>query len=105
MTSVRPKLKPETPKTITAWDSATGDVVWMTGDGAWTHNAQELGVFVGDEAERRLAEAAADEGQITDPYFAEVTESGEIAGRETLRETIRAKGPTVPYGEAAYAKR
>lgn len=105
MTSVRPKLKPETPKAVTAWDSATGDVIWMTADAGWSKDAKDLGVFVGQEAEDRLAEAAADEGRVTDPYFMEVTEAGEIAGRETLRETIRSNGPTVPYGEAAYAKR
>ncbi|MEO0607736.1 MAG: DUF2849 domain-containing protein [Pseudomonadota bacterium] len=35
---------------------------------------------------------------MTDPYFMEVTEDGNVAGRETLREQIRANGPTVPYG-------
>ncbi|MEL6829223.1 MAG: DUF2849 domain-containing protein [Pseudomonadota bacterium] len=105
MTSVRPKLKPETPKTITAWNSATGDVVWMAPDGSWTSDASNFGVFSGQEAEDRLAEALTEEALITDPYFMEVTESGEIAGRETLRERIRAQGPTVLYGEAAYAER
>ncbi len=94
MTSARPKLKPETPKAVTAWNAATGDVVWMTQAGGWTTRARELGVFTGAEAETRLAEAAAAEGEVTDPYFMEVTEAGEIAGRETLRERIRARGPT-----------
>ncbi|MEL6474068.1 MAG: DUF2849 domain-containing protein [Pseudomonadota bacterium] len=94
MTSVRPKLKPETPKTVTAWETATGAVVWMTGTGDWSTNPDDIGVFTGDEAERRLAEAKADEGRVTDPYFMEVTEEGRVAGRETLRETIRAEGPT-----------
>jgi hypothetical protein len=38
---------------------------------------------------------------VTDPYFLEVTETGGITGRETIRETIRATGPTVAYGEGA----
>lgn len=105
MTSVRPKLKPETPKSITAWDSSSGEVVWMTPDGNWSDKASELGVFVGQEAENRLAAALSQEARVTDPYFMEVSEKGVIAGRETLRETIRADGPTVPYGEAFYAKR
>ena len=105
MTSVRPKLKPETPKTITAWDSSTGEVVWMTADGGWSDKAAELGGFVGQDAEDRLAAALTEEARVTDPYFMEVSENGDIAGRETLRETIRAQGPTVPYGEAFYAKR
>ena len=73
MTSARPKLKPETPKTVTAWETLTGKVVWMTADGGWTDNVSELGVFTGDEAETRLAAALADEGTVTDPYFMEVS--------------------------------
>lgn len=94
MTSVRPKLKPETPKAITAWSTKTGDVVWMTSDGSWSTNSADLGVFTGDAAEARLADAAAAEAVVTDPYFMEVTATGDIAGRETLRERIRAFGPT-----------
>jgi hypothetical protein len=30
----------------------------------------------------------------TDPYFMQVTPEGKVAGRETIRETIRARGPT-----------
>lgn len=95
MTSVRPKLKPDQPKTVTAWETATGRVVWMRADGSWSDNPKELGVFTGDQAEEKLAVAAAQESLVTDPYFMEVTEDGEIAGRETLREKIRATGPTV----------
>lgn len=98
MTSVRPKLKPETPKTVTAWETATGKVVWLTADQTWTDNADEIGVFTGDAAEAALENARSQEGRITDPYFMEVTEAGHVAGRETLRESIRANGPTVPYG-------
>ncbi len=98
MTSVRPKLKPETPKTITAWETATGKVVWLRADQTWTGDASEIGVFTGDDAEDALAHAKTQEGEITDPYFMEVTEDGQVAGRETLRESIRANGPTVPYG-------
>ncbi len=98
MTSVRPKLKPETPKTITAWATLTGKVVWMRQDRSWSDDASEIGVFAGDEAEAALALANTQQDLITDPYFMEVSEDGKIAGRETLRETIRAKGPTVPYG-------
>lgn len=98
MTSVRPKLKPETPKTVTAWKTDTGQNVWMTPTGGWSDNPADLGVFTGTDAEDALTRAKNQEGDITDPYFMEVTAEGAIAGRETLRETIRAKGPTVPYG-------
>lgn len=98
MTSVRPKLKPETPKTVTAWETATGNVVWLRADLSWTQDASEIGVFVGDDAEAALENAKSQEGEITDPYFMEVTTDGRVSGRETLRESIRANGPTVPYG-------
>ena len=101
MTSVRPKLKPDTPKAVTAWETATGQNVWMTASGGWTQDVSQIAAFTGDEAEARLAEAMAQEETVTDPYFMEVTETGEITGRETLRETIRARGPTVSYGEGA----
>ena len=35
MSSVRPKLKPETPKSVTAWETASGRTVWMDADGNW----------------------------------------------------------------------
>jgi hypothetical protein len=41
-----------------------------------------------------LAWAAQDQTRVSDPYFMQVTADGQIAGRETIRETIRAKGPT-----------
>lgn len=98
MTSVRPKLKPETPKTVTAWETTTGNAVWLRADETWTQNPSEIGVFSGEAAEDALTAAKTQQGSITDPYFMEVTADGKVAGRETLRETIRANGPTVPYG-------
>lgn len=98
MTSVRPKLKPKTPKSITAWDTKTGQNVWMTAEHGWTTSPDELGVFTGDDAEAALSAAKSQESVVTDPYFMEVSPEGAIAGRETLRESIRANGPTVPYG-------
>lgn len=95
MTSARPKLKPETPKAITGWDTATGACVYLTETGRWTRDPREAGVFTGEAADTWLAAAAADETIVTEPYFMEVTETGEIAGRETLRERIRAEGPTI----------
>lgn len=94
MTSVRPKLKPETPKAITAWDTATGTTVWMTNSGDWSNTVDNIGVFVGEEADQQLKKATNNEGQVTDPYFMEVSAEGEIIGRERLRESIRANGPT-----------
>jgi len=99
MTSVRPKLKPDTHKAVTAWKTQTGQTVWMKASGSWSTNPAEIGAFTGEAAEAALSKARTQEGEITDPYFMEVTDKGRITGRETLRETIRANGPTVPYGE------
>ncbi|WP_291205366.1 DUF2849 domain-containing protein [Hyphomonas sp.] len=100
MTSVRPKLKPETPKAVTGWSTATGRSLWLAVDGSWTEDASRLGVFAGDEAEARLAASLKQEGIVTDPYFMEVTADGRITGRESLRETMRAQ-PVLAYGGAA----
>lgn len=94
MSSVRPKMKPEQPKAVTAWETTTGDVIWMRSDHSWTKDAGQIGAFTDDAAEAALAAALADEANVTDPYFMQVTEDGQIEGRETLREQIRARGPT-----------
>ncbi len=91
MTSVRPKLKPDTPKAVTAWETATGQTVWMDADGRWTKDVARIAAFTGEEADRRLTSAMQQEHLVTDPYFMEVTPDGAITGRETLRETLRAK--------------
>ena len=100
MTSVRPKLKPETPKAVTGWSTATGRSLWLAADGSWTEDASHLAVFTGDEAEARLAASLKQEAVVTDPYFMEVTADGRITGRETLRETMRAQ-PALAHGGAA----
>lgn len=94
MSSVRPKMKPEQPKAVTAWETTTGDVIWMRADHSWSKSVDDVGAFTDDAAEAALAVALADEANVTDPYFMQVTQDGKIDGRETLREQIRAKGPT-----------
>ena len=51
-------------------------------------------VLTGAGANDILAWAAQDQTRVSDPYFMQVTPEGEVAGRETIRETIRAQGPT-----------
>ncbi len=94
MSSVRPALKPETPKLVTAWDARTGRTVYRGPDGGWLPQPAGAAVLTGDAAEAALAAAQADEAVILDPYFMEATAEGAIAGREALRETIRTRGPT-----------
>lgn len=90
MTSVRPRLKAGTPSAVTGWDTRTGRPVWLNRAGAWTHDVRELHVLSGDEADQALRRAAAQQGAVTEPYLMEVTSAGMIAGREALRESLRA---------------
>ncbi len=94
MSSERPKLAPDTPKVITAWISASGRVVYLTRDRNWSEELADAEVFTGPAAAEVLAWAAQDQTRASDPYFMQVTADGQIAGRETIRETIRARGPT-----------
>jgi hypothetical protein len=94
MSSERPKLGPDIPKVITAWDSATGRVIYLTKYRSWSENLSDGEILTGAGAADVLAWASKDQVRASDPYFMQVTPQGEIAGRETIRETIRAKGPT-----------
>lgn len=94
MSSERPKLAPETPKVITSWLSATGRVVYLTKARDWSEDLADAEIFTGVEANDILAWAARDQTRVSDPYFMQVTPDGKVAGRETIRETIRARGPT-----------
>ncbi len=94
MSSERPKLGPDIPKVVTAWISASGRVVYLTKDRNWSEDLGDAEVLTGAGAAEILAWAAADQTRVSDPYFMQVTEDGQIAGRETIRESIRAKGPT-----------
>ena len=94
MSSERPKLGPEIPKVITSWLSQTGRVVYLTQQRAWSEELSDAEVFTGPAAGDVLAWAAKDQTRVADPYFMQVTPDGKIAGRETIRESIRATGPT-----------
>jgi hypothetical protein len=94
VSSERPKLGPDIPKVVTAWNSATGRVVYLTKARDWSENLADAEVLTGAGALDILAWAAEDQTRASDPYFMQVTPEGEVTGRETIRETIRAQGPT-----------
>jgi hypothetical protein len=94
VSSERPKLGPDIPKVITAWLSQTGRVVYLTKDRNWSEELADAEVLTGAGAADILAWAAKDQTRVADPYFMQVTADGKVAGRETIRETIRARGPT-----------
>ncbi len=94
MSSERPKLGPDIPKVITSWAPATGRVIYLTKERNWSPELADAEIFTGPAAAEVLAWASTDQTRATDPYFMQVTPDGKVAGRETLRETIRANGPT-----------
>lgn len=94
MSSERPKLGPDIPKVITAWLTQTGRVVYLTPERDWADDIADAEILVGPDAAEVLAWASKDQTRVSDPYFMQVTPVGGITGRETLRETIRANGPT-----------
>ena len=97
MSSVRPKLKPDALKLVTAWDTFSGRTVWRTADHGWTEVISEAVVLTGETANETLAQAKSEETRVAEPYLMEVDENGRPVGRETLRETIRMNGPTIEY--------
>lgn len=94
MSSERPKLGPEVPKVITSWFVTSGRVVYLTPSRDWSEDLKDAEVFTGPAAADVLAWATQDQTRVADPYFMQVTPEGAIAGRETLRETLRASGPS-----------
>ncbi len=94
MSSARPKLKPDTPKAVTAWNTQTGRTVYLTSERRWSEDVLDAAVLTAPQDEEELAFAKGDEQTVTDPYFMQVKAEGGVDGRETLRETIRAQGPT-----------
>jgi hypothetical protein len=83
-------------KVLTANRLADGAVVYLGEDGRWTHKLQAALRLGPEDAETALAQAQAKPGLFVGPYLIEANEGGAV-GRERLRETIRAGGPTVGH--------
>lgn len=94
--SGKPKKTGISRQAITANRLADGRVVYVDAGGAWvTDFARAQTLDAGDE-ERWLARARADEvaGVVVNPYAIALAEGSEPVPA-TLRELIRARGPTV----------
>lgn len=82
-----------------------GEIVYMTLDGdkvGWSKKIHDANVFEESRGEDMLALASADEAAniVISAYRIEITGAYEPLSE---RERIRAKGPTVAYGEDAIA--
>ena len=86
------------PEVVTANRLSDGHVVYLDAEGGWTEDFRR-GLVLGDAAAREAAlargEAAAKANAVVEPYAIELEmRAGHLAPR-TLRERIRAEGPTV----------
>lgn len=85
--------KPFSPKVVTANDLMDGDAVWLTAAGLWSLKADDALVLdTAEDAERALAAATAQQGQIVGAYLADIA----LADGRPLhtREALRARGPS-----------
>jgi hypothetical protein len=93
-----------TPKVVTANRLIDGLVIFIgPGRRAWVTDIAAAAVFEdGPELEAALAFGAEEvkARKLVDPYAIDVRMEGDKPVPERLRELIRARGPTVDYGEA-----
>jgi hypothetical protein len=81
-------------KIITANRLLDGAVVYRTAAGGWAERFAEAARFSDEAAPGALADAERDVLHVIRPYLAPV-EGSDFGRRERVRETIRAKGPSV----------
>ena len=82
-------------KALTAHDVRTGAVVYLTASGAWSTRASDAAHFAVGEDDVALKRAEAAESVVTHAYLVPLDAAGAPIARERVRETIRARGPTV----------
>lgn len=90
----------------TSNDLATGAVVFRHGDGTWSIDIGKAEVAETPEAaDALLARANADQEAclIVEPALIEIVREGGFVRPVSLRELIRATGPTVPLPPEAFA--
>ncbi len=86
---------------ITGSSTATGHPIYLDPAHRWTESLERAQVF--DQETKRdaaLQKARADEASCCDPYAIEVAIVSGRASALTLRERIRAEGPTTPIPRA-----
>lgn len=88
---------------VTASRLRDGRVVWLADGGAWTEQPRSARVFVGTAIDAGLAEATgAEQAQlIVDAYAVAVTPDADGPWPLSVRERIRAGGPSILAGIAA----
>ncbi|MFN3668245.1 MAG: DUF2849 domain-containing protein [Brevundimonas sp.] len=83
-------------KLITGSRLGDGHVVYLAVDGALTTRLDQAAALEADAADTALALAASRHPALVNPYLIEVAD-GRPSGRDRLKESIRAAGPTVGH--------
>jgi len=94
------------PLVATSNDLATGAVVFRHGDGTWSIDIGRAEIAeTPEDGDRLLEKANADQDAclIVEPALIEIIREGGFVRPVSLRELIRATGPTVPLPPEAYA--
>jgi hypothetical protein len=94
------------PQVISANRLIDGIVVYAGRDGAWSDALGEAKVLTSKaeaEAALLLAQSDVKRNLVVDPNIVEVTEEASGPRAVTLRESIRARGPTIDFLPAARA--
>jgi hypothetical protein len=84
-----------------------GSVTYLDGDGNWVASLAAAKVFVANAdatAALEVGHAAVLHNIVVDPTLVEVVDGPTGRRAVTLRETIRATGPTVKYAESDPAR-
>lgn len=88
------------PKVVTANTLATGHVVFLSGNGAWV-TAVEAAMIYPDAATAEeglaLARRDADRSIVVEPFVTDRDPDADGKPAMTLRDSIRAYGPTIKY--------
>ncbi len=84
---------------VTGAATVDGRPIYMRRDGSWVHKLDRADAVAGQtECDALLTRARADEATVCDPYAIRVELDGASLRPASLREAIRAGGPTVAAG-------
>ena len=88
------------PKVVTANTLATGRVVFLGTGGAWVAAVEEAMIYPDATAAEEglaLARNDADRSIVVEPFVTDRTPGNDGQSTMTLRDSIRAHGPTIRY--------
>lgn len=84
------------PKIVSANDLVTGAVVFLDASGQWAPAVDQAAPFADRDA-AEVALLAAPQAPVVDPFVVDRKEGQEGRAAMTLRNAIRAYGPTINY--------